>query len=70
MLEFLENISEDLARFGGGRVAIPGFGIFTLRKRKARRVLNPSTKAAMVLPESTTVGFRPAKKLRYSVRPR
>jgi DNA-binding protein HU-beta len=67
LLEFLENIKEDLTCHGGGRVAIPGFGVFTLRVRKPRRVINPVTKEAMVLPESTTVGFRPAKKLRYSV---
>lgn len=67
LLEFLENIKEDLTRFGGGRVAIPGFGVFTVRTRKSRRVINPATKESMVLSATRTVGFRPAKEVRKSL---
>lgn len=67
LLTFLENVQEDLTRYGGGRVSIPGFGVFTLRTRKERRVLNPRTKESMVLPATKTVGFRPAKELRKAL---
>lgn len=42
----------------GGRVAIPGFGVFTLRKRKARTIRNPQTNQLMELPATQTIGFR------------
>lgn len=47
-----------------GRLEIPGFGVFLLRRRKSRAISNPLTKERMRLPASRTVGFRAAKELR------
>ena len=33
-----------------GRLALPGFGVFSIGSRKARLVLNPQTKEPMRLP--------------------
>jgi nucleoid DNA-binding protein len=47
-----------------GRCHIYGFGVFTLAKRKARRIRNPITKEFMWLPETVTVRFSAAGKLK------
>lgn len=44
-----------------GRVAIPGFGVFKCRSRKARQVRNPQTHELMQLPETVEIRFRKAK---------
>ncbi len=49
-------IAEDVLH--GGRVVIPGFGVFYRRRHAARRVRNPATKEPMTVPETTGVGFR------------
>jgi len=46
------------------RFWVPGFGTFTVRRRKARPGYNPRTKTAMTIPAARTVGFRPAPQLR------
>ncbi len=46
------------------RFWIPGFGTFTVRRRRARPGFNPRTNAPMTIPASRTVGFRPAPQLR------
>ncbi len=46
------------------RFWVPGFGTFTVRRRKARPGYNPRTKSAMMIPAARTVGFRPAPQLR------
>jgi DNA-binding protein HU-beta len=46
------------------RFWMPGFGTFTVRKRKARKGYNPVKKAEMTIPSARTVGFRPAPKLK------
>ncbi len=52
----------------GERVAIPGFGIFTVRTRAARKGRNPRTGAVINIPARKVVTFRPAKDLRESVK--
>ncbi len=47
-----------------GRVAYPGFGVFTVRKRKARKGRNPRTGEAITIKPSKTVGFKPAPSLK------
>lgn len=47
-----------------GRYHLPGFGIWTLKVTKGRRIRNPVT----WLPASLTVRFHPAKRLRKAVR--
>lgn len=46
------------------RFSYPGFGTWSLRSRKARRIRNPQTNEMMKLRASRTVGFRPAKELK------
>jgi len=49
------------------RFWVPGFGTFTVRRRKARAGYNPRTKTAMTIPAARTVGFRPAPQLRKGI---
>lgn len=51
-----------------GRYHLPGFGIWTLRTSKARRIRNPITKALMTLPAAVTVRFHAAKRLKTAAR--
>ena len=45
-----------------GRVALVGIGVFTIRTRKGRRILNPQTKEEILLPSTKRVHFRIAKR--------
>jgi len=47
-----------------GRVALPGFGTFTVRLTAARIGRNPRTGEVIDLPASATVGFKPSEELR------
>lgn len=46
------------------RFWVPGFGTFSVRRRRARPGYNPRTQTAMTIPAARTVGFRPAPKLK------
>jgi DNA-binding protein HU-beta len=46
------------------RFWMPGFGTFSVRRRKARAGFNPRTNTGMTIPATRTVGFRPAPKLK------
>ena len=46
------------------RFSLPDFGTFSVRRRKARRGVNPRTQAPMTIPAARTIGFRPAPKLK------
>ena len=46
------------------RFSYPGFGIFTVRSRKARRGRNPKTGKELMIKASKTVGFKPAPALK------
>lgn len=50
-----------------GRFAYPGFGVFTVRNRKARKGRNPQTGEIISIKPSKTVGFRPAPALKKSL---
>jgi len=43
-----------------GRFSYPGFGTFTLKKRKARVGRNPQTGQEIKIAPTRTVGFKPA----------
>jgi DNA-binding protein HU-beta len=47
-----------------GRVTLPGFGTFTVRRSAARLGRNPRTGEAIDLPAAATVAFKPAAELR------
>ncbi|MFZ5470235.1 MAG: HU family DNA-binding protein [Myxococcota bacterium] len=49
------------------RFSYPGFGTWSLRSRKARKVRNPQTNELMKLKASKTIGFRPAKELKQTL---
>ena len=57
-----EHISRSLRR--DKRFAMPGFGTFSVRRRKARAGFNPRTNSSMTIPAARTIGFRPAPKLK------
>ncbi|HZO82135.1 MAG TPA: HU family DNA-binding protein [Candidatus Binataceae bacterium] len=46
------------------RFWVPGFGTFSVRRRRSRPGFNPRTHTAMTIPAARTVGFRPAPKLK------
>jgi DNA-binding protein HU-beta len=46
------------------RFWVPGFGTFSVRRRRARAGFNPRTNAPMTIPAARTVGFRPAPELK------
>ncbi len=49
------------------RFSYPGFGTFTVRKRKARTGRNPQTGEIIKINASKTVGFKPSPKLKESL---
>ena len=52
----------------GDSIALTGFGSFSVSKRAKRQGRNPQTGAAITIPASKSVRFRPGKGLRESVR--
>lgn len=42
------------------RFAVPGFGTFTVRERKAKTGRNPKTGETIEIKASKTIGFKPA----------
>ncbi len=59
---FVEVIEDALAK--GERVAIPGFGVFQVRERAARKGRNPRTGEEITIPARKIVHFKAAKQLR------
>jgi DNA-binding protein HU-beta len=49
------------------RFSYPGFGTWSMRSRKARKIRNPQTNEIMKLKASKTIGFRPAKELKATL---
>lgn len=60
-----ENIGKAVKR--DERFSYPGFGTWSLRSRKARKIRNPQTNEMMKLKASKTIGFRPAKELKQTL---
>ena len=46
------------------RFWVPGFGTFSVRRRKARKGFNPASKEHISIPAARTVGFRAAPELK------
>ena len=46
------------------KIAIPGFGGFTTKKRKERKGRNPATGEEMTIPEAMVANFKPATQLK------
>ncbi|NIA22247.1 MAG: hypothetical protein GWP05_09870 [Anaerolineaceae bacterium] len=49
------------------KVSLSGFGIFEIKKRKARMGINPKTQEKIKIKASKTVGFKAAKALKDSL---
>lgn len=50
-----------------GRFAISGFGVFTVRKMKARKGVNPATGEAIKIKAGKTVRFKASPHLKSAV---
>lgn len=61
----LEEITNAMNR--NDSVNLVGFGTFSVRQRAARKGKNPQTGAAIDIPASSTVGFKPGKALKEAV---
>jgi nucleoid DNA-binding protein len=51
-----------------GRIELRNFGVFEVRRRKARKARNPRTGGAVQVPEKLTVSFKPGKEMEDRVR--
>lgn len=47
----------------GGKVALVGFGTFSITQKAARKGINPRTKAVINIPAKKTVKFKPGAEL-------
>jgi DNA-binding protein HU-beta len=61
----MDAISRTLKK--GGKVTLVGFGTFEIRKRKARKGVNPRTGEAIKIKATKTVAFRPGALLKKAV---
>ena len=52
---------------GGDKVAITGFGTFSVSERKARKGRNPQTGETIKIKATNVVKFKPGKKLKDSI---
>jgi DNA-binding protein HU-beta len=62
---FIEATGEALK--SGDRVALVGFGSFSVAKRSARTGRNPQTGAEITIPAKSVVKFKPGSELAESV---
>jgi nucleoid DNA-binding protein len=51
-----------------GRIELRNFGVFEVRRRKARKARNPRTGGAVQVPSKLTVSFKPGKEMEARVR--
>jgi DNA-binding protein HU-beta len=49
------------------RFAVPGFGTFTVRQRKAKTGRNPKTGEPIKIKASKTIGFKPAPSVKEAL---
>jgi DNA-binding protein HU-beta len=61
-----DTIVKELKR--GGRITLPGFGTFSVAKRKARTGRNPRTGQEIRIRAAKTPKFKPGKGLKEAVR--
>lgn len=61
-----DTIARELKR--GERMTLPGFGSFSVGRRKARTGRNPQTGHEIKIPASKTVKFKPAMALKEAVK--
>lgn len=57
----IESVAGELK--SGGKIALVGFGTFSVTERSARKGINPRTKAAIKIPAKKVVKFKPGADL-------
>jgi DNA-binding protein HU-beta len=62
---FLEAVQDILVK--DGKLTLTGFGTFSVEARKERKGRNPRTGAAIKIPASKVVKFRPGKHLKDAI---
>ncbi|MDD2344751.1 MAG: HU family DNA-binding protein [Bacteroidales bacterium] len=63
---FMETVGETLA--SGERIALVGFGTFTVNTRAERKGRNPRTKQEMIIPAKNVVKFKAGNELSGQVK--
>lgn len=58
---FVSSVTDALK--DGNKVALVGFGTFTVNERAARTGINPSTKTSLVIPAKRVPKFKPGEAL-------
>lgn len=53
---FIESVSEEMKK--GGKVALVGFGTYSVVEKSARKGINPRTKAVINIPAKKSVKFK------------
>jgi len=62
----LDTVTKALKK--GGRVTIPGFGTFSVRKRKARKGRNPQTGDTIKIAAAKVPAFKAGKSLKAAIK--
>lgn len=52
----------------GTNVAVPGFGIFEIKKKLERVIVNPSSQNRMLVPPKLVLGFKPSTEMKEKLR--
>lgn len=63
---FVDEVTKALT--GGDKVALPGFGIFSISHRAARAGVNPKTGEKLQIPAMKVAKFKAGKALKEAVR--
>ncbi len=63
---FVETVSNELKE--GGKVALLGFGSFSVSEKAARKGVNPKTKATISIPARKSVKFKAGSELNEIVK--
>ncbi len=63
---FISNVTSTLKK-KDGKVALVGFGTFSVAERAERQGINPSTKAAIKIPAKTVAKFKAGSELSDAV---
>ncbi len=66
LISLIKTISDTLKK--KGRLALAGFGTFSVNQRKAREGRNPQTGKPIKIPATKVVKFKPGKQLKEKVK--
>lgn len=58
---FIETVGEEMKK--GGKVALVGFGTYSVTEKSARKGINPRTKAVINIPAKKVVKFKAGAEL-------